>query len=47
MIETSPRLVLVPGDDVAQEGILVGDEGRLEGGLRLGVVGEWDDHCLR
>lgn len=34
----------VPGDDIAQEGILVCDQRRLEGLLRLGVVGECGDH---
>lgn len=36
----------LPREHIAEEGILVGDEGRLEGGLRLRVVGEWFAHCV-
>lgn len=35
----------MPGDNIAQKGIVIGNQRRLEGGLRLGVVGEWSRHC--
>jgi hypothetical protein len=39
--------VVVPGHNIAQEGVLVCDKRRLVGGLRLGEVGERHDGRYR
>lgn len=34
----------IPREDIAQIRVLVGNERRLEGGLRFGAVNEWSWH---